>query len=237
VQGQANGATPGAHFDWCAQAETLDHEGDDVCPAPEFQPPTAVYQSRGAFSEVTVLVRTLWRSAYRLRVAMLVGGIAAVLIANIFGQVRLNEWNGSFFDALQQRNLPELGHQLLIFLIIIAGLLALVVGQTWMQEMLKVRLREWLTHHLLDKWLVAGRAYRLGLAGQIGVNPDQRIEEDTRKLTELSASLGVGVFQATLLLISFISILWVLSSQVSFTVGGHHIAIPGYMVWCALLYA
>src|SRR3546814_6897219 len=94
-----------------------------------------------------------------------------------------------------------------------------------------------MTHHLLDEWLVAGRAYRLGLAGQIGVNPDQRIEEDTRKLTELSASLGVGLLQAGMLLVTFVSVLWVLSDDVVFVFSGSSFAIPGYMVWCAILYA
>ncbi len=183
------------------------------------------------------MLRGLWRARYRLRIVMLAGGIAAVLGGNMVGQIKLNEWNGSFFDTLQQRNLPGLGHELLIFLAIVGALLAFVVGQTWMQEMLKVRLREWLTHHLLDGWLVSGRAYRMGLAGYIGVNPDQRIEEDTRKLTELSASLGVGLFQSSLLLVSFISILWVLSSRLVFSFGGMSFTIPGYMVWCALIYA
>src|SRR3546814_664206 len=98
----------------------------------------------------------------------------------MIGQIELNQWHGAFFDALESQNIGAFGNQLLIFLAIVAGLLAMVVGQTWIQEMLKVRLREWLTHHLLDEWLIAGRAYRLGLAGQIGVNPDQPIEEDTK---------------------------------------------------------
>lgn len=153
------------------------------------------------------------------------------------GQVRLNTWNGAFFDAVAQRSLSGLGHQLLVFVALIAALLALVVAQTWMQQMLKVRLREWLTQHLLDAWLVKGRAYRLALAGPIGANPDQRIEEDTRKFTELSASLAVGLLQATMLLISFIGILWVLSDQLVFTVDGARFSVPGYMVWCAVLYA
>ena len=153
------------------------------------------------------------------------------------GQVRLNTWNGSFFDTLSQRNLSGLLHQLVVFFVIVGALLALVVGQTWMQQMLKVRLREWLTHHLLDEWLVAGRAYRLGLAGQIGVNPDQRIEEDTRKLTDLSASLGVGLFQATPAAhqlhqhpVGAVRPPRLQSVRRSFT-------IPGYMVWCAIIYA
>ncbi len=183
------------------------------------------------------MIADLWRSHHRLRVAFLAVGIAAVLLGNIFGQIRLNEWNGSFFDALAQRNVASLLHQLLIFLGIVIALLTFVVAQTWMQQMLKVRLREWLTHHLLNEWLIPGRAYRLGLAGQIGVNPDQRIEQDTRQLTELSAGLGIGLFQATLLLVSFISILWALSSELVFQFNGSQFSIPGYMVWCAILYA
>jgi putative ATP-binding cassette transporter len=203
----------------------------------EFHPPEVTYQGRSAAAESMGLLRALWRSPYRRRAGLLAGGIAVVLVGNMAGQIRLNEWNGSFFDALEQRNLGSLGHELLVFLGVIGFLLALVVSQTWMQQMLKVRLREWLTHHLLDEWLVAGRAYRLGLAGRIGINPDQRIEEDTRKLTDLSASLAVGLLQATLLLVSFISILWALSNQLVFVLGGYHFSIPGYMVWCAIIYA
>ncbi|HEY9539895.1 MAG TPA: ABC transporter ATP-binding protein/permease [Kiloniellaceae bacterium] len=203
----------------------------------EYQPPTVEYQGKSALSESWALLRTLWGSRYRLPVGLLTGGIVAVLVGNMIGQIELNQWHGAFFDALESQNIGAFGNQLLIFLAIVAGLLAMVVGQTWIQEMLKVRLREWLTHHLLDEWLIAGRAYRLGLAGQIGVNPDQRIEEDTRKLTELSAQLGAGLLHALMLLVTFIGILWALSSNVVFVVDGSSFTIPGYMVWCAILYA
>lgn len=212
---------------------------DDIDAKPEagFHPPAAIYKEKSALIEIAALLRSLWHSSRRMRIALLTVGIVVVLIGNMVGQIRLNQWNGTFFDALAERNLVGLVQQLLIFLVIVGVLLALVVGQTWMQEMLKVRLREWLTHHLLDEWLVAGRAYRLALAGQLGVNPDQRIEQDARRLTELSAGLGVGLLQATLLLVSFISILWALSTNLVFVLGGHSFTIPGYMVWCAIIYA
>ncbi len=237
--------TPGDDADSCPRTDREFRDGADTTrldainaeTSQEFQPPAAAYQGKSAARESLTLLSALWASASRLRVGLLAGGIVVVLVGNMIGQVRLNDWNGAFFDALSQRDLSGLGHQLLVFLAVIAVLLALVVGQTWMQQMLKVRLREWLTHHLLDRWLVRGRAYRLGLAGHLGVNPDQRIEEDTRKLTELSASLGVGLLQAGMLLVSFIGILWALSSKLAFTVHGFHISIPGYMVWCALVYA
>jgi putative ATP-binding cassette transporter len=224
----------------CAQnGRGVDDAADALArePMTEFQPPAAEYEEQTATAESFALLRSLWRSGHRLRVVMLFAGIVATLTANMMGQVRLNEWNGSFFDALQERNFGALAHELLVFGAVIGTLLVLVVAQTWMQSMLKVRLREWLTHHLLDNWLVPGRAYRLGLAGQLGVNPDQRIEEDTRKLTDLSTGLGVGLFQATLLLVSFIGILWTLSSHLVFVVDGHSFTIPGYMVWCAIGYA
>jgi len=203
----------------------------------EYQPPAVEYEGKSAFSESWALLGTLWRSRYRVPICLLAAGIVAILVGNMVGQIGLNRWHGAFFDALEQRNLGAFGSQLLMFLAIVAGLLTLVVGQTWMQEMLKVRLRQWMTHHLLDEWLVAGRAYRLGLAGQIGVNPDQRIEEDTRKLTEFSTILGVGLLQAGMLLVTFIGILWALSDNIVFVLDGSKFTIPGYMVWCAILYA
>src|SRR6476469_2777938 len=82
-----------------------------------------------------------------------------------------------------------------------------------------------------------GRSVRLAYAGEIGVNPDQRIHEDARRLTELSADLGVGLFQASLLLLSFLGVLWSATGALDIWICGVRLAIPGYMVWCALLYA
>ena len=71
----------------------------------------------------------------------------------------------------------------------------------------------------------------------MGSNPDQRIHEDARHLTELSTDLGIGLLQSSLLLGGFIGVLWILSGSVTFQLNGHSFAAPGYMVWCALLYA
>ena len=72
----------------------------------------------------------------------------AVTIANMFGQVELNDWNGRFFDAVGRRDLSGFVHDLWTFLVIIAVLLALTVANTFLQEHLKFRLREWITRHL-----------------------------------------------------------------------------------------
>ena len=197
----------------------------------------AGFENASVFGEVVELVSYLVKSPRRWRVLTLVGGVVAVLLCNIFGQVYLNRWQRSFFDAIEKKDLGLIGHELLVFLAIIAVLLTVVVAQTWLHEMLKVRLREWLTHHLLDLWFPAGRAYRLGMSEETGVNPDQRIQEDTRNLSELSADLGIGFLQSAMLLVSFIGVLWGMSQNVTFTTLGIAIAVPGYMVWAALGYA
>jgi vitamin B12/bleomycin/antimicrobial peptide transport system ATP-binding/permease protein len=193
--------------------------------------------SASAVRESRRLLSTLRYSPHRMQLILLGIGLIAVVIAYMVGQVRLNTWNGSFFDAVEQKNVPEFGRQLLVFLGIVAFLLVLMVAQTWLQEMMKVRIREWLAHTLLDEWLAPGRAYRLNMTSELGTNPDQRIQEDTRHLTELTTELGVGLLQSTLMLVSFMGILWVLSEQIVFNFGGQETRIPGYMVWCAIGYA
>ncbi len=125
----------------------------------------------------------------------------------------------------------------MVFGVIAGSLLILNVTQAWLREMSKLKLREGLTRDLFDQWLVPRRAFRLAGAGEIGVNPDQRIHEDARHLVDLSTDLGIGLLQATLLLGSFITVLWAASDGVTFTIAGAKFALPGYMVWLALIYA
>ena len=188
-------------------------------------------------AQLSTLLRALAGSSRRGQLGLLALGVVVVICANTAGQIWLNRWQGAFYQAIEQRHLPEFMTQLMVFAVIAGGLLVLVVSQTWLQAMINVRLREWLTYDLLDQWLVRKRVYMLSFAGQIGVNPDQRIQQDAQHLTELTAILAVGLLQSTLLLASFVSVLWVLSDQVVFNLGNGPVAIPGYMVWCALAYS
>ena len=188
-------------------------------------------------AQLCSLLSALAASPYWRRLGLLAAGIVLMICANSLGQVRLNTWQGAFFDAIEQRNLAAFGGQLLVFCLIVGALLVLVVAQTWLKEMLQVRLREWLTHDLLGRWLAPKRAYLLAQTGEIGANPDQRIQEDTRRLVDLSTNLAVGLLQATLLLVSFVGVLWALSAEVVFVVDDRSFSISGYMVWCALAYA
>ena len=163
--------------------------------------------------------------------------IVLVIVLNAAAQVRLNIWQGSIYDAIAQHNPSVFYRELLIFATITSVLLVLGVSQTWLFEMLKVKLREAVSLDVLDEWLQPKRAYLLPLTGEIGNHPDQRIQDDARRFTELTADLGVGLIQSSLLLLSFIGVLWILSAQIVFVLHGQTFSIPGYLVWCALAYA
>lgn len=196
-----------------------------------------IQQRPNVVRELQVLWRALRRSRASVRIFWISAAIVFVIIANAVGQIRLNRWRGDFYDALEERNIDAFLDQTLTFLAVVAVLLALGVSQTWLDAVLKLRLRDWLSANLLDLWLDPGRAYRLRLAGEIGRNPDQRIHEDARKLTDLTVALGLGLIQSTLLLASFVGVLWVLSANVVFELRGQTFTVPGYMVWCALGYS
>jgi len=184
-----------------------------------------------------MMLEAFWASPVRNTLLWLGGLIFLVIVTTAYGQIRLNRWNEPFYDALARRDVHEFLMQLWVFGVIAGVLLVLNVFQRWLTETIKLKLREGLTRDLVDLWMLPGRAFRLASAGPIGVNPDQRMHEDTRRLTELSADLGIGLLQAAILLVTFVSVLWTLSADFAFHIAGRVVPIPGYMVWAGVLYA
>ena len=187
--------------------------------------------------QLGMMVRALWTAPVRNKLFYLSGALFVVIAATAYGQIRLNDWNQPFYDALSHHEFAQFLKQLGVFGLIAGALLVLNVGQRWLTETLKLKLRQGLARDLIQNWMQPGRAFRLASSGAIGVNPDQRMHEDARHLTELSADLGIGLLQSSILLVSFVEVLWSLSNNFAFHLGGRQIAIPGYMVWAAILYS
>ena len=189
------------------------------------------------FSQLREMIATLWVSHQRNMILFLSVALIAVVGATAYAQVRLNAWNEPFYDALAHKNFSAFVQQLIVFAELAGVLLALNVAQMWLNQKSKLVLRRGLVEDLLAEWLAPVRAFRLSHAGEIGANPDQRIQEDAKHLTELTTDLGIGLLQSTLLLLSFIGVLWVLSDRMVIAMAGFPFVPQGYMVWCALVYA
>ncbi len=167
------------------------------------------------------------RQAWTLTLAL-----AGSLLLSTYVTVKMNQWNRGFFDALERRDVPGLKQAVLVFFVIVACMAAIGVGIVVTRMTLQVRWRQWLVERLIAKWLGQQKFYHLNATGTEPPNPEYRISDDTRWATEMLVDLGIGLMTAFVGGIAFITILWSVGG--SFTVGG--IAIPGYMVWCALAY-
>jgi putative ATP-binding cassette transporter len=191
----------------------------------------------GLVAQLIGMTAALWASRQRGKVASLLVALAAVVGASAYAQILLNAWNQPFYDALSRKDVSAFIVQLGVFGELAGVLLVLNVLQAWLNLKSKLILRKGLVEDLAAEWLAPLRAVRLSQVGEIGENPDQRIHEDARHLTELSTDLGIGLLQSTLLLLSFVGVLWILSDNMVVSIAGHGFVLPGYMVWCALIYS
>ena len=191
----------------------------------------------GFWVQIVIMGRALVTAPERGVLAWLAAGVFVVILLTAVAQVALNSWNAPFYNAISDHDKPGFLRELVVFFEIAGTLLVLNVVQMWLNLTMQLKLRAGLMHDLLDLWLEPLSAFRLAHAGSLGVNPDQRLHEDARHLTELSTSLAIGLLQASVLLVVFIVVLWRLSEGFAFAIGGRTLAIPGYMVWAAVAYA
>ena len=168
------------------------------------------------------------------------GLLAAVIVlelGGVFLTVLFNRWNNVFYNALQERNQAVFWYQLGYFCVLATFWVALKVYQLYLNQWLQIRWRRWMTGRYLGGWLHDANHYRMQLLGDAADNPDQRIADDTQRFVEQTLGLGIGLLSSVVTLASFVVILWGLSNEAPLHLFGNDIAIPGYLVWGALIYA
>jgi len=192
---------------------------------------------------VSTLV-TIWRLARpyffsedRFAGRILLGSVIAIELTIVTINVLLNAWNNRFYNALQERNWDTFVSELGFFCILATIYIVSAVYQLYLNQWLQIRWRRWMTRQYLDRWLAGGNHYRMQLLGDAADNPDQRISEDIKLFIDNTLSISVGLLSAFVTLCSFVVILWTLSASAPLHLFGTTLAIPGYLVWAALLYA
>jgi len=198
----------------------------------------AVAAKQGFLRQAWDIAWPYWKSEEKWSA---IGLLVAVVILNLITvsiNVRFNSWYKDFYNALQEYDWSEFWRQFGIF-----GALALVfivvsVYAAYLQRILHIRWRPWLTERFLRSWLGDQAYYRMQLKQATTDNPDQRIQEDLNSFATITLGLSLGLLNAAVTLLSFLSILWALSGALTIPLGGGvSIAVPGYMVFAALIYA
>jgi putative ATP-binding cassette transporter len=187
------------------------------------------------------LAKPYWISEDKARAWALLVAVVVLNLGSVYISVRLNIWNRDFFNAIQAYDWAAFKQQLLIFSLLAGTAIVAAVYQLYLQQMLQIRWRRWLTRHYLDAWLNERAYYRLQLQDSGTDNPDQRISEDLDRFTRQTLSLtvgGQGFLNAGVTLVSFLGILWTLSGPLAIPLGSWgSFSVPGYMVWFGVIYA
>jgi len=192
---------------------------------------------RRTLSNAWALIGPYWFSEDRWVARGLLLAVVLLTLGMVYLTVLLNLWNNAFYNALQDKNLVAFRGQLLRVTWLIGIFIFLAVYQVYLNQMLEIRWRRWLTDRYLRAWLADGAYYRMQLVARETDNPDQRIAEDVHLLAAQTLGLFTGGLRAIVTLVTFVTILWGLSGTFSLPIGGFSLTIPGYIVWVAVLYA
>jgi vitamin B12/bleomycin/antimicrobial peptide transport system ATP-binding/permease protein len=193
------------------------------------------------------IAKPYWTSEEKWSAWALLLSVVALNLGTVYISVLINEWNKAFFNALQTVNAGAFFQQLGVFSLLAGLFIAISVYALYLNQMLQIRWRRWLTRKYLSTWLSDRAYYRLqlsnpadtpGLDLQPADNPDQRISDDLNLFTTYTLSLSLGLLTSVVSLGSFLLILWGLSGPAAIPIGSWGtINIPAYLVWAALIYA
>ncbi len=200
--------------------------------------------------EAWSLARPYFQSPEKWRAYVLLGGVIALNLLVVGINVIVTYWNNDFFNAIQVYDEATCLKLLYAFLVPIKGspypipgfaelVVVYVLVATYavyLNQMLQIKWRQWLTTHYVENWLSKRAYYVISLRhnpGAVVDNPDQRIAEDLRDFTNNTLALGMDFITNLVTLFSFITVLYIISGPIKL----FGLTIHGYMLWVALIYS
>jgi putative ATP-binding cassette transporter len=183
------------------------------------------------------IARGFWGGPTRRRAWFLITGVLVFALANLAAALGVNRWNRFFFDAIENKQvgLVYLGVGIIVLLAVASA--AASVGLVHMRMRFALRWRQWITGHLIERWLADRRFYQLNIVGGDASNPEYRIADDVRLATEPLVDFLIGLTNAILAAVAFLGVLWAVGGSIRIGAGGSEHVIPGYMVWAAIVYS
>ena len=166
------------------------------------------------------------------------GLVIAIVVINqlqVGISVRLSFFNRDWFNAIQNKDQAAFW-SLLISVFLFWAMIAVVSNliEYFLENVLKIRWREYLVDRYSADWLGRGAHYRMGFSGGAD-NPDQRIAEDVKNYILNTYAFSISLIATLSNLVSFSIILWSIPAQ--FAIPGTDIVVPGLPFWVALIYS
>ena len=178
-----------------------------------------------------------WRAGSGGRSWFLTAVLLTIVVLQLSVQYLLNLWNRGFFDAIGRKDGDALVEQILLFVPLAAGAVALAVTGVWGRMSLQRGWRAWLSDQILQRWMADGRWKRLQYARQEHDHAEYRVAEDVRIATDVPIDLAFGFLTSVLTALTFIHVLWAVGGSMTFDLEEVELVVPGYLVVGALAYS
>ena len=144
--------------------------------------------------------------------------LAVIILLTLFS-VRMNVlfsfWYNGFYTAMQKLDATAFWRMLGIFSVL-AGIYVIGTLITfYLRQRFAIYWRQWLTDHLMARWLEQQAYHRSQFVVPRADNPDQRLQQDINSLVTSSLSLSMGLLNSVVSLFAFTIILWSLSGTLT----------------------
>lgn len=178
-----------------------------------------------------------WCGLRSWRVWLLCVILVVIVVLQLYVQFRLNYWNRDFFDALESREPSRLRNQAYLLIPLCAASVALAVVSVWGRMTMQRNWREWLTRKVINYWVENDRYARLATVPGEQQIPEYRLAEDVRGATDAPVDFATGLISSLLTAIIFVQVLWTVGGPIGFTLYGHPVWLPGYLVVSVAIYS
>lgn len=190
-----------------------------------------------AFREFFAVALPFFAAADRGRTLLLLGGVIGAELGVVYVAVSVIQWNGRFFNALENRSWASVGDELIVFGFIAVGAIIVGMAQYFFGQRLQIRWRRFLTERYVGQWMAEGRHFRVRFVAPEVDNIHLRIGNDILLFVQRTHELGTGLLGSVVAFASFAYMLWGLSSSTPLPLFGYNFAFPGYLIFIALAYA
>ena len=192
---------------------------------------------RHLFRNFWRLSKPFWASEEKWVAIGLLIFVVGLNLGIVYMSVLFNDWNRVFYDALQKLDEVTFWREIKHFAWLAILWVSIQICALYFRQLLEIKWRRWSTEFYTQRWMNHQNFFRIQLTDGSTDNPDQRIAEDVDQFVSMSLGLFLGLLRNVVNLVTFVVILWSLSTPIRFMLAGNDIIIHGNLVWAAVIYA
>ncbi len=163
-----------------------------------------------ALQRFWMLAKLYWLGEQKWRSLLWLGGITGLLIVGTLMLLRINATQGSWTNALDDRNPEAFWSGITQYFLLILAYIPLVAGRTYLISWLGLKWRTWMTDRFVGRYLEDRSYYKLTSNAAID-NPDQRISQDISGFTYDALIFLVVIINSIFQIAGFSLQLWAIS--------------------------